>query len=204
MHSKAGRIPLAAAALLLLPLAAAGQDVTEPRSGKAFAAKSDGMSLLGTGLRTKTMLKVKVYAIGLYVSDEALRGPLASFKGHATSPEFYNQLVWGDFGKQVTMKFVRDVTHDQITDAFRESLAGANRARLDTFLSYFPDTKSGQDYVLRWVPGRGLVTTVAGQEKGTINDKDFGAAVFGIWLGPKAIQEDIKRGLVARAAQAMP
>ena len=28
--------------------------------------------------------------------------------------------------------------------------------------------------------------------------------VFGIWLGPKAIQEDIKRGLVARAAQAMP
>ena len=35
-------------------------------------------------------------------------------------------------------------------------------------------------------------------------DKDFAAAVFGIWLGPKPIQDDIKRGLVSRAPQAMP
>jgi hypothetical protein len=207
MRPSAGRIRLAGAAALalaLLPLSAAAQEVAEPKTGARFAAADDGMSLLGTGVRTRTMLKVKVYAVGLYVADEALRGPLASFKGRTSSADFYNQLVWGDFGKQVTMKFVRDVTRDQIQGAFRESLAAANRARLDAFLAYFSDTKSGQEYELRWVPGRGLVTTVAGQEKPAIDDKDFAAAVFGIWLGPKAIQEDIKRGLVARAAQAIP
>lgn len=207
MSTFTGRIRLtgaAALALFLFPLAAPGQDVTEPRSGTRFAATTDGMSLLGTGVRTRTMLKVKVYGVGLYVADEALRGPLASFKGRTTSPEFYNQLVWGDFKKQVTMKFVRDVTRDQIQGAFRESLASANRARLDAFLAYFNDTKSGEDYVLRWVPGSGLETTVAGQAKPAIADKDFAAAVFGIWLGPKPIQDDIKRGLVSRAPQAMP
>ena len=33
-----------------------------------------------------------------------------------------------------------------------------------------------------------------------IADKNFAAAVFGIWLGEKPIQEDIKRDLVTRAA----
>ena len=207
MRPPAFAIRLAGAAALaaaLLPGAAAAEDVTEPRTGVRFATSDDGMTLLGTGVRTRTMLKVKVYAVGLYVADEALRGPLAAFKGRTSSAEFYNQLVWGDFRRQVTMKFTRDVTRDQIQGAFRESLGSANRARLDAFLGYFNDTKSGQEYVLRWVPGTGLETTVAGQKKPAINDKEFAAAVFGIWLGPRAIQEDIKRGLVSRAASAMP
>ena len=61
---------LALALALAAPSAQA--DVTEPKSGTAFAEKQGDMSLLGTGLRTKTMLKVKVYAIGLYAADSAL------------------------------------------------------------------------------------------------------------------------------------
>jgi hypothetical protein len=202
MRTQPFRTTLAAAVLALLGLGAAAalaQDVAEPRSGVRFPAKADGMTLLGTGLRTRTMLKVKVYALGLYAGDEALRGPLAAFKGTPTSRELYNQLVWGDFPRQVTMKFVRDVSRDQIQGAFREVLPAG--PRLDAFLNYFGDTKSGQEYVLRWVPGRGLMTTVAGQEKAVIDDKNFAAAVFGIWLGDKPIQDDIKRELVARLPQ---
>jgi hypothetical protein len=69
---------LIVAALLASAIPAPAQDVTEPRSGATFPACSGDMALIGTGLRTKTFLKVKVYAIGLYVAEAALSGPLAA------------------------------------------------------------------------------------------------------------------------------
>jgi hypothetical protein len=190
-----------AALLLTLALAAPAlaQEVTEPKSGVKFAVKSGDMSLLGVGLRTKTMLKVKVYAVGFYVADSALAGPLAAFKGKTDSAPFYKDLVWGDFGKQIVMKFTRGVSTDQIRGAFRETLEGTSK--LDQFLGYFGETKEGQEYVLTWKPGGILATKVAGVDKPEINDKTFAAAVFGIWLGEKPIQDDIKKGLASRAGE---
>jgi hypothetical protein len=188
---------LLAASLLALFVSglALGQDVVEPKSGVKFAAKDGDTSLLGVGLRTKTMLKVKVYAIGLYVGDAAIAGPL---KGKAGTTELYSDLVNGDFPKKVVMKFVRDVSTEQIRDAFRESLKGAG-GKTEEWIGYFEGIKSGQECVIAWVPGTGLETKVAGADKPVINDKALAAAVFGIWLGEKPVQEDVKKDLVARA-----
>lgn len=185
----------AAAVALVLALAAPSlqADVTEPKSGTAFPDRVGEMSLMGVGLRTKTMLKVKVYAIGLYAADSSLPG-LKGKSGDALA----NELVWGDYPKQLTMKFLRDLSADQIRGAFVETLAGADAAKRDAFVNYFGDIKTGQEATLRWAPGGVLETTVAGQAKPPIADKNFAAAVYGIWLGQKAIQEDIKEGLVAR------
>jgi hypothetical protein len=191
------------ATCLCLPSSLPAQDVKEPRSGVSFAPKDGSSTLMGIGVRTRTMLKVKVYAIGLYVDDAALAGPLAAHKGKTSSPEFYRELVWGDFPKHVVMKFTRDVSTSQIQGAFREVLTSANKARVDAFVGYFGDTKVGQEYVIRWAPGGTLETTVVGAAKPPIADKDFAAAVFGIWLGEKPIQDDIKRDLVSRAASAI-
>lgn len=179
--------------------AAFAEDVKEPRTGLTFSAKDGPSSLLGVGVRTRTMLKVKVYAIGLYADDTALAGPLAAHKGKTSSPEFYRDLVWGDFPKHVVMKFTREVSASQIQGAFRETLTTANQARVDQFVGYFGDTKVGQEYVIRWTPGGVLETTVIGAPKPPIADKDFAAAVFSIWLGEKPIQDDLKRDLVSRA-----
>ena len=189
------------AVLLLAPFAGRAADVAEPRTGVRFPEHRDGMTLLGTGVRTRTFLKVKVYAIGLYVSDAALAGPLARHRGRTTDPGFYRELVTGDFPKQVVMKFVRDTTAAQVRDAFYEALPGVDRQRLDVFASHFGAPRSGDVYVVRWAPGGVLEVTAAGQPKQPIPDKTFSTAVFGIWLGEKPIQEDIKRGLVARAGQ---
>ena len=191
--------PVALLLTLALATPALAQEVTEPKSGVKFAAKSGDMSLLGVGLRTKTMLHVKVYAVGLYVADSALAGPLAAFKGKTDSAPFYKELVSGDFEKQIVMKFTREVSSDQIRGAFRETLQGASK--LDLFVGYFGDTKEGQEYILTWKPGGILDVKVAGLNKPEINDKAFAAAVFGIWLGDKPIQEDIKKGLVSRAGE---
>lgn len=182
--------------LLVLALAVpARADVAEPRTGVRFPEKIGETSLLGVGLRTKTILKVKVYAIALYAADAALAG---SLKGK-TGPDLYRELVWGDFPKEIHLRLVRDVSASQMQEAIRDALEKADKARTDQFVSYFGDIKNGEEYVLRWAPGGTLETIAKGTAKGPIADKNFAAAVFGIWLGDEPIQDDIKRDLVARA-----
>jgi hypothetical protein len=190
-----------ALAVTLSAASAASQDVTEPKSGVAFAPKVGDMSLLGVGLRTKTMLKVKVYAVGLYVADSALAGPLAALKGKTDSPAFYRELVTGDFPKEIRLKFVRDLSAEQIQSAFREVLTAADPAKTNLFVNYFGELKSGQEAVLHYSPGGNLEVSVAGLGKPPINDKKFSESVFAIWLGDKPIQDDIKKALVSRADQ---
>ena len=115
------------AGLAMLAVPARAQDVKEPRTGVSFPVKQDGMTLLGVGVRTKTFLKVKVYAAGFYVADAALAGPLAVHRGRTGTPPFYRDLAWGDFPKAIVMKFVRDTTAAQIRDAFYEALPGVDR-----------------------------------------------------------------------------
>jgi hypothetical protein len=191
-------VPALALALLLPVIPSFAQDVTEPRTGVKFPAQTDGMKLTGTGVRTRTILKVKVYGMALYVADSALEG---SLKGK-TGPALYKELVWGDFPKQIVLHFVRDVTTEQVQAAFRESLvqAGADNAKIEAFVGHFGATKEGQQYVLKWAPGGTIEATINGSMKPPVADKNFAAAVFAIWLGDKPIQEDIKRDLVARLA----
>lgn len=186
---------------LALAAPSLAQKVTEPKTGATFEnTDKDGWWLLGTGVRTRTMLNVKVYAIGLYVDGPTYTRLVSSKGGNVRpTPELYKELVWGDFGKRVELRFVRDLSAAQIQGAFREALPSAAKARVDQFVGYFGDIAKGQDAVIRWAPGGTLETTVAGAAKPPIADKEFAAAVFGIWLGEKPIQADIKRDLVARA-----
>ena len=198
-------IVIAAGLVLAAPLAVplGAQEVKEPRTGVSFPVKQDDMTLLGVGVRTKTFLRVKVYAAGFYVADAALAGPLAIHRGRTGTPAFYRDLIWGDFPKAIVMKFVRDTTASQIRDAFYEALPTIDRARLDLFSSHFGTPRNGQVVVVRWAPGGVIETTAAGEVKPRIPDKPFAAAVFGIWFREKPIQEDLKRDLVSRATEVL-
>lgn len=189
---------------LLLALATSGfaQEFTEPKTSVRLPLKSaDGqMALLGAGVRSKTfVVKVKVYVAALYVTPEAL----AKHKGKAPTPELFTDLVWGDFPKEITLRFVRNVGKDRIQSAMREALPAADKALTDRFVSYFPEVKEGQECVLRWGSGGVLEVTMAGEKKAPIADKNFAAAVFGIYLGEKPIQDDLKLALVARASEVL-
>jgi hypothetical protein len=182
---------------LSMVVPALAQDIAEPKSGAKFAAKDGDTSLLGVGLRTKTFAKVKIYAIGLYVADSAIAGPL---KGKVGTPDLYRELVAGDFKKHVVMKFLRNVSGEQIRDAFSETFKSSG-VKSDVWVAYFNEIRSGQELVIGWTPGVGLVTKVAGADKPAINDKALASAIFAIWLGDKPIQDDLKKDLVARGAE---
>jgi hypothetical protein len=195
---------IAVAALVAMGAAgtASAQTWTEPKSGVAFPVKKDDMTLLGGGLRVKKIVfTFKAYAVGFYVSDEAIAGPLAAFKGKTTSPEFYQALQTGDFEKELVLRFMRNLSQGRIQGAMRESLEGADPKELDQFVSYFPELKEGEEAVLRWGPGGTLETVMAGQAKPPIADRKFSERLFGLYLGPTPLQGDIKAGMVARAAE---
>jgi hypothetical protein len=196
-------IAVAAVVALGVAAAASAQTWTEPKSGIAFPVKKDDMTLIGGGLRVKKMVfTFKAYAVGFYVSDAALAGPLAAYKGKPASAELYKELQTGDFKKEVVLRFMRNLSQDRIQEAMRESLAGAEPKVLDQFVSYFPEVKEGQECVLRWAPGGTVESIMAGQAKPPIADRAFAERLFGLYVGPTPIQEDIKAGAVARFGEA--
>jgi Chalcone isomerase-like len=181
------------------------EDFTEPKSGVTFPLKRDAGTLLGAGLRVKKIafVKVKVYAAGLYVGDDALSGPLAVHRGKTGTAAFYKELVWGDFPKEIVLHFTRDLGQERIQDAMREALSSAEKGPLDTFVSYFPEVRTGEECVLRWGAGGVLDAVMAGKPKPPIANKAFAAAVFALYLGETPLQDDLKTDLVSRAAQVL-
>lgn len=188
-------------AFLSPPVSAAAPLVTEPKTGVTFPTKVGDMTLLGVGLRTKTFLKFKVYALGLYVADSALSGPLVRHKGKVGTSAFYRDLVVGDFEKQLVLKMVRDLSAEQVEHTFRSHMPQAKPEFLDQFVSYFGDTKAGQECVMHWVPGGKLEMTVAGVVKPAIADKAFADGVFAMWLRDRPAEDPIRRQLVSRAGE---
>jgi hypothetical protein len=198
------RVFAAVLAFCAVAAPAAGPFVTEPKTGVPFATKVGDMSLLGAGVRTKSFLKFKVYALGLYVADSALSGPLAVHRGKLGTSAFYRDIVVGDFDKQFVLKLVRDLSAEQIQGSFRSHLKTADPKRVDQFVSYFGATKAGQECDLRWVAGQRLETTVGGVAKEPIPDKAFADEVFAIWLRDRPAEDAIRKQLISRARVLIP
>lgn len=191
-------------AAIAVPAAAPAEDWTVPTTGVGFPVKKGDMTLLGGGLRVKKIVfTFKAYVVGLYVSDEALAGPLTAFKGKTSSPEFYRAIETGDFKKELVLRMMRNLSQSRIQEAMRESLAGADPKLLDQFVSYFPEVKEGELCELRYLPGGTLESVMAGQAKPPIKDKAFADRLFGLYVGATPLQADIKEGIVARARETL-
>ena len=185
-------------AILAVSAPAASPVVVEPKTGLSFPTRSGGMSLLGVGVRTRSILKLKVYALGLYVADAALAGPLVPHRLAPQAPLFFRELVHGDFEKKLVLTLARDLSADQIRGTFRQHLPEADPVLREQFASYFDASRAGQGCVMHWVGGR-LETTVCGTAKPPIESKAFADEVFAIWLGERASEDPLRRQLVSRA-----
>jgi hypothetical protein len=196
---------VAAAVVLAVATPAATQTFTEPKSKVAFDVEKDDMVLLGTGLRVKKIIfTFKAYAVGFYVAKSAVDGPLASFKGQPPSDELFETLQGGDFEKELVLHFLRNLSEKKIQGAMREALeAGTDPKVLDQFISYFPEIKEGEECTLRWAPGGTVETVMKGEAKPAIADPAFARTLFGLYVGPKPLQDDFKKDMVARLGEVL-
>lgn len=202
------RALVATITVAVLPLAtsdAATEGFTEPESGFTFPLERDGMTLLGAGMRAKKVafVGVKVYATALYVSQDALEGPLAAYAGKTGTDAFFKELVAGDFPKLLVLKFNRDLSEKQIQGSMRDALKGADKVLLERFVTYFPKVEKGEECLLAWAPGGVLESTMAGEKKPPIEDRAFATALFDLYLGKKPFQDSLKKALVSRAPEVL-
>lgn len=211
---------LIGAALAAVP--ATAQTVTEPGSRVAFpvtlSAPDGGThALLGTGLRTRTMLNVKVYAFGVYADAATARTALSSWSSRdaaalGNDATLYDRLLRGDIPMSLRLVMTRNVTGEQMGEAFdgalRPRLASAGEAgiqALDTFRGFFSLDRltTNAELVFTCTPSGTLHTTVSGERKATIDSRALCNALFDVYLGRNPISPAGKRTAVSRLPEVL-
>ncbi len=213
-------------ALPVIAQEAGSETVNEPSSGVPFPVEitvPGGTArhvLTGTAIRTKTFLKVKVYAYGLYVDAAGARSTLAAFTDRSASDlerdkEFYERILGQEFDMTLRLVMTRDVGGDDMADAFDGALrprvqrAAAEmnmpggEAALDQFRGYFSldEMTKEAEIVFSCSAGGELTTSVKGETQAPIQSDALCWALFDVYLGDKPISGDGKKKVIARFPQ---
>ncbi len=173
--------------LMALPVGAreiAGVDVAE-------TLQSDGGTTLylnGAGIRSKFIFDV-------YIAQLYMEHPSNSTEG-----------VLGAAGqKRMIMHFLyKKVEKEKLTtgwdEGFEENSTAAElellRERISQFNSLFVDVKKNDVIVLDFNPTVGTRVVISGDEKGSIEGKEFNDALLKIWLGEEPISSGLKKDLL--------
>ena len=145
------------------------------------------LKLSGTGLRQATILKVNVYAAGLY-----LQNPSGDGEAIANS----------DQPKSIEMVFMREVSAKQMADAFQEGFEKncvADCAKLKPDISklqgLMKDMKKGDTMAYHFLTD-GVEVTIRGQKAGSVGDKAFSHQLIRCWIGKNPPNAGLKEGLL--------
>jgi hypothetical protein len=219
------RVLLVLGALAVLAQPAIGQEATEatvlePKSKVPFPmhlgvpGHGEQHVLTGTGLRTKTFLKVKVYAFGLYVDEEAAHAALGTFAGQNAkeleeNDAFYAQVLEMGFPMTLRLVMTRDVGGDDMADAFDGALrprvqrAAAEmnmpggEAALEEFRTYFSVEEMTKESELVFTCADGtLMSQVRGEVMPELDSPALCWALFDVYLGEDPISGDGKKKVV--------
>ena len=202
--------------------AGAAETVRERESGVTFplALTPPGGAtphwLMGTGIRQRTIFRVKVYAFGLYVDADAARVALVDFAGATAEAlerdqRFTRRLLDLDFGMALRLVMTRTVSGGDVADAFDEALrprlpragtddAAAALARLRGHLD-MGAVRRDAEIVFSCGPAGRLAMTVAGAERPPFESRALCRALFDVYLGEDPIERDGRRNLIAGFAR---
>ncbi len=181
---------IAASALFALPVTAVEVGGVKIADTAKVAGKD--LKLNGYGIRTRLMFKI--YAIGLYFTEQ-----------RSTAAE-----ALGDAGpRRFTIVMMREMTGDEFgvafMKAFRENTDRAELQKLVSQVQQFgemfasvPGLKNGDTMVIDWVPGTGTVVRLNEKVmfKEPLPDVAFFNALLRIWLGEKPAEADLKEQLL--------
>ena len=145
------------------------------------------LKLNGTGLRQATILKINVYAAGLYLENPSKDG---------------EAIANSDQPKAIEMVFLRDVTAKQMADAFQEGFdknCVADCARLKPDLAklqgFLKDMKKGETMGIRFL-SEGVDVMIRGAKAGSAGDKAFSHQLIRCWIGKNPANPGLKSGLL--------
>ncbi len=139
----------------------------------------------------KTLLKV------VRVSVSALH------PGEGVSPE----AVLSDVPKRLEFEYFHAISGRDFANPtdrlLRENLDTLTlrslQPRIDRLNALYADVKPGDRYALTYIPAGGTFLALNGIEIGTIDGKDFGGAVFSMWLGQRPLSDSLKKKLLGQS-----
>lgn len=176
--------------LLLLTLAGPVQ-AAKIAEGVSFPdtveIKKKKLLLNGTGLRTATIFKVRVYAAGLYLPQK-------------TTDD--SSVLSSKEPKQVRLVFLRDIDEEDIKKSWKKSFdkncepdCDAFKGTLDQLLGWVSAVKVGDSMSYSFTD-KGVSLSINDQLKGSIENPKFARALLSMWIGPHPPNEKLKQGLM--------
>ena len=180
-------IVFALASLCLSGSSATAAEISGVKLPDQVTLEGKTLKLNGTGLRQATILKVNVYAAGLY-----LQNPSGDGEAIANS----------DQPKSLEMVFMREVSAKQMADAFQEGFEKncvADCAKLKPDLSklqgLMKDMKKGDTMAYHFLTD-GVEVMIRGQKAGAVGDKAFSHQLIRCWIGKNPPNSGLKEGLL--------
>lgn len=145
-----------------------------------------GLVLNGLGMRTATLLKVKVYVIGLYLEQKSTDA---------------KAIIESSQPKHVVMHFVRDVPAKDLRKGWLEAFdnnypnVADVKVEIEKFNASMRDVNSGDKIALDFYDDR-VDVLINATNVVSIKGNAFQQAALSIWLGPKPPNEDLKAGIL--------
>lgn len=133
---------------------------------------------------------IKAYVAALYLGDDAHPTDVLADAPKRLEIEYFYAIQAAGFA---------NATNEGIAANVPQETVAALRPRIDRLNALYRDVKPGDRYALTYVPGVGTELALNGAPLGTIEGADFAAAVFAIWLGPKALDASLKAQLLGRS-----
>lgn len=204
--------------LLALPLLGAAAPLVEPSTGVQFTEEQEAggkaFECLGTGVRK--VFFVKAYAVAFCLegdkADQIVDGYLAKAHAGESGPGLAKALkADGDFYRQlgqdaaadrlVVMKVTRDLSREQLSSAFRDSLSKVLPApKVEKLIATIPsDVQKGQT-VRIWSEGEELTIDIAGQRR-TLADAEIVKQIWSVWLSGESVTPALRTSIAERAAK---
>jgi len=165
--------------------------------GVPFPERHEGTGI-SLRLQNAALLRYKVvfrgYVVGLYLPDGADPGS-----------------ALGKVPKRLEFQYFWKIPGPAFADAGEEILArnvdaptlASLRERLERIRQAYRDVKPGDRYALTYRPGSGTELSYNGAPLLVVEGDDFASAYFSIWLGPRPLDEGLKKSLL-RKGQEIP
>lgn len=155
-----------------------------------LAIEGENLTLNGAGTREKFFMDM--YVGSLYVTKKATDGNVISSANEAMAIKL--NIVSGL------------ISSEKMISAINEGFENATgkktaplKTKIDKFKSFFKDKISKKDiFIILYTPTDGVSVYKNGTKKGTIDGLDFKKALFGIWLGAKPADDDLKKGMLGK------
>jgi hypothetical protein len=158
-----------------------------PKMPPTVDVRGQTLQLNGAGLRTATILHVKVYEAGLYLPHRSTNA---------------QQIINSQDPKAIRMTFLRDVSANQARDAWQDDFknncapnCAALQPGFNQLVSRITDAKTGDVFVYVFTKD-GIHIVRNGKEIDHAEDPRLARTILSFWLGKAPPSADLKQAML--------